>query len=67
MPDSERQRFIIKIRQSLNLLNTIDTYLMKIHLYCYGTDYVKAVGKIVKFNHKSIHALKRFLKKVRGW
>ncbi len=66
MPDSKRQKFIIKIRQCLNLLTTIDTYLMKIHLHCYGTDYVKTVSKIVKINHKSINALKRFLKKVRG-
>lgn len=66
MPNTKRQNFIIKIEQCINLLGTIDTYLMKIHLFCYGTDYVKSVSKIVKINHKSIHALKRFLKRVRG-
>lgn len=66
MPDSPRQKFIIKIRQVINLLTTIDTYLMKIHLYCYGTDYVKTVHKIVKRNDKNIHALKRFLKQIKS-
>lgn len=67
MPDSARQKFIIKINQCINLLTTIDTYLMKIHLYCYNSDYVKEVSKIVKeINHVG-RSLKKFLKKVRGW
>lgn len=64
MPDSPRQKFIIKIRQVINLLGTVDVYLMKIYLYCYGTNYVKKVHKIVKKNHQNIHALKRFLKEI---
>ena len=66
MPNTKRQKFIIKIEQCLNLLATIDTYLMKIYLYCYGTDYAKTMSKIVKINHKSTRILNRFLKKVRG-
>ena len=67
MPDSMRQKFIIKIRQSINLLTTVDTYLMKIHLHCYGTDYGKNLKRIVKQNTHNIKYLKRFMKEVRGW
>lgn len=67
MPNSKRQNFIVKIRQSINLYYKIGIYLRKIRIYCFNSDFAQDVNEIIDNNNNNIAKLREFLIKVRGW
>ena len=64
MPDSPRQKFIVKIRQCINLLNRVEGYMNKIKVFVKESEFYNLIDHIYIFNRLNISSLEAFLKKV---